>query len=756
LNGKPSSDALVDLLAERFHVLPAYLDVHGQRKETTSGVKRRILNALGIRTESVDAMEAALEAHDGDYRSRMTEPVLVVRQGSQPEYLEFSLKLGHRAAFRFEIDIRNDSGYEKRLAYEPFQVILLNEEIADGEVFGRYAVPFPSHLELGYYTFHLRAVSGNMERRHSLRVIICPSQVYVPPGLRGEAHLAGLWVALYGIRSARNWGIGDLGDLKRLGAWAAHELEVSFIGINPLHSLLNRSPLYISPYSPVSRLYRNFIYLDVPAMADYQDSVRAQGVVEGHETQRLIQDLRSLDKVDYDRVSRLKFEILSLVFEDFLSKNWNSRVPSTLLGEGLKDYVEREGLFLENYATFIALERNLREQNPALCTWDQWPEEYRDPTSAAVKRFREEHWKEILFEKYLQWQLEMQLDDTDYFLREQGIPLGIYHDLAMADDLYSAEYWANQEYFLSSVTMGAPPDDFSPRGQNWGFPAPDMKKIREQGYAFFIRELRSNCRFGGCLRMDHVMKLFHHFWIVRGMEPKDGAYVAVPHDDLLGILALESVRNRTLIIGEDLGTVQPYVRQALSEHGVFSYRLLYFEKGPSGDFSPPSSYPAAALAAISTHDLPTLSGYWLGLDIEERRKLGVFSDTSGYEVALHERRKDKEKLLVVLKEQNLLPPSTPTDPNAFPELTEILHRAIVGFLARCRAKLILLNQEDLFNDTRQQNMPGTGSERRNWATRMRFSVEDLFENKEVAQFSAMYRTWILDTDRSPGSKDRLA
>jgi 4-alpha-glucanotransferase len=441
--------------------------------------------------------------------------------------------------------------------------------------------------------------------------------------------------------------------------------------------------------------------------------------------------------------------VLLLVFENFMRDHWKENSPLTDRGRAFERYVEKEGGFLDDYAAFMTLERHFREKEPEMDTWKKWPAAFHNPGSRVVSTFRRQRWKELAFEKYLQWQIELQLQETDDFARQQGLVLGIYHDLAMAEDSCGSEAWAHRDLFVPNVRVGAPPDDFSQNGQDWGFPPPDIERQREEGYGFFIAELRKNLRFGGCIRIDHIMRLFHHFWIPRGLQPREGAYVLDPYDHLLGILALESVRNQVLVIGEDLGTVQPFVREALEDSGIFSYRLLYFEKDETQAFLPPGAYPVESLMSVTTHDLPTLRGYWLGLDIEERKNLGLFSTEEAYIEAGKERQRDKKNLLCTLIEERMMPPDSSSDPADYPDLDGQLHHAIVGFLTKSRAKLVILNQEDLFKDSRQQNMPGTTWERRNWVTRMRFSTEDLSDNAEVKNYARMYRDWIIETDRLP-------
>lgn len=749
------SQDLIDLLAREYRILPAYVDTEGRVWETLIETKTRLLEALGISTDNDDALKAALEARRRRQWSCLCDPVQVISIHRPPDHFVFRVQLDDPAAtaappdLHLFIGIDGESAKDEALSFHqgdmrPLEVTRIGEE-----TYGRFGVPFPRVHRVGYYDLRVRAVWGQVASSQNVRLIVCPERAYLPPALEGRGRLAGLWVALYGLRSGENWGVGDFGDLRNLIRWAARELKVSFVGLNPLHSLFNRAPFHTSPYLPASRLYRNFIYLHVPGMPDFKTSEKAQAVAGAPESLSRIRELGASEHVDYDGVARLKIGVLETVFEAFLERHWGSGGPVTERGRDFRRYVLNEGKTLDDYGLFMALERfwSAKRGNP--CTWKEWPQAYQDPQSSVVARFRLEHWREILFHKYLQWQIEEQLAEVEAVAREEGMALGLYHDLAMGDDLHGAEVWANQDLFFTGADVGAPPDAFSPRGQNWGFPPPDMEKLRDDGYALLIQELRKNFRPGSCIRIDHIMRFFHYFWILRGTSPNQGAYLGAFHDELMGILALESVRNKTLVIGEDLGTVQPYVRQALDGSGVLSYRLLYFEKDSRNELLPPSAFPELALASITTHDLPTLCGYWKGLDIAERKGLGIFEDEAAYVRALKEREEDKGKFLKRITSLGLLPEGASSAVQDYPEITDALQNAFVGLLALCRAKLIVLNQEDLFKDERQQNLPGTTWERKNWCTKMRFSVEDLDEDGAASVFARVYREWILKAGRAP-------
>jgi 4-alpha-glucanotransferase len=291
--------------------------------------------------------------------------------------------------------------------------------------------------------------------------------------------------------------------------------------------------------------------------------------------------------------------------------------------------------------------------------------------------------------------------------------------------------------------VGAPPDDFSPAGQDWSFPPPDSRHHREDGYRLYTESIRKTLRHGGALRIDHVMRLFRLYWIPEGHDATRGAYVRERNEDLVRILALESVRNRALVVGEDLGTVEPEVRKTLAQFGILSYRLLYFERDQER-FKRPDEYPVQALASSTTHDLPTIAGFWTGNDVEARLKAGTI-DRSAYEAQKASRARDKQSLLDALFAAELLPKDYPRAADAIPELTGELHHAIAGYLASTPCLLWLINQEDMTKESAQQNLPGTTSEYPNWSRKMLWSVEDLNGLPEARDSAAMLRNW---ADRS--------
>ena len=452
--------------------------------------------------------------------------------------------------------------------------------------------------------------------------------------------------------------------------------------------------------------------------------------------EREIQELRNSKYVEYERIWRLKRRFLKLVFRRFLACEYRR---ATSRARQFRSFVAGEGLLLDRYAVYSALDEYIHKQNPNIWIWPDWPKEYQDPDSSAVRDFAQKHWRSVLFYKWIQWELELQLEAAHEAVRRKGLSIGLYHDLALATDRCGADLWAYAPFYTHGCRVGAPPDGFSPKGQDWAFPPPDTVKHRENGYRLFADSIRRNLKHGGALRIDHVMRFFRLFWIPEGHEATEGTYVRENHEDLLPILALESVRNRVIIVGEDLGTVEPYIRQVLDRFGILSYRLLYFERDRAGEFKPPEAYPYQALISVSTHDLPTLAGFWTNRDIEARRSAGLLHDDANYREQLQARANDKQKLLDVLFRLHLLPEYVPRNAGEIPEFTGELHNAVVAFLAKSPSELMCLNQEDLLKDLEQQNLPGSTEQYPNWRHKMRYTLEELRTDPFAKGCAGMFR-----------------
>jgi 4-alpha-glucanotransferase len=669
--------------AIEYGIEPEYIDIWGRPHPTPEDTARAILHSLGVAD-----LERSLEQRKFDEWTRPLDPTLVVRDlapgGNHENEPALRLRIpAARAGASVKLEICWEGGDLEHHWFWLPELRTLEDAVIRGTGFVAKHLPLPRRMRIGYHEIRAYWVKDpELELFCQSRFIVCPARAW-----NIDQRIAGVALTLYGLRSARNWGCGDFSDLyKVIDAFAP--AGVAFIALNPLHAIPNRQPYNTSPYLPQCTLYRNFLYLDVEKVAD------AEKVAPPVPDPTEIQTLRGSEFVEYERVARLKLAALHTIFDALHDSS-----PE------FDRYCEAEGSLLEDFAVYCALDQEMHHQNPDVWLWTDWPEPYRDPRSQAVADFAREHRKSVQFYKFLQWHIDRQLAEVQAYALEKGMRIGLYHDLALATDRFGADLWAHRPFYVAGCRVGAPRDDFSPHGQDWGFPPPNRETHRANGYELFAQSIRKNARHGGALRIDHVMRFFHLYWIPDEKAASDGAYVRDFAQDLLGILALESQRAKFIVIGEDLGTVTGEIRQALSESGLLSYRLFWFEKHPDGTFRKPGEYPAQAAASTTTHDLPTLAGFAAARDIEARKAAGLI-DENGYREQLAHRQVELRLLRQSLQEAGF-----PDDP--------------VGFLLSTPATVAIVNQEDLTGETEQQNLPGSTWQHPNWRRKMKVAVEDL-------------------------------
>ena len=706
--------------AEAWGIEQTFYDIWGKPHETKPEVNQAILQSLGVHD-----VEKALEEKLWTEWSRPLQETIV-----RPLTDAILISLPEaRASETQELVFVWEDGRPCHHTVDLSALAVAEEITLRGQKFVRKEVALPPDAPLGYHTVKFGASEA--------RLILCPEGCFLPEKL----HTGGIGVSLYAVRSKRNWGCGDFTDLQALIDWVADHVGAGFIGLNPLHSLANRAPYNTSPYLPNSIFFCNLIYLDVEQVAEFAqcpEMAEARGEIER---------LRQSELVEYEAVADLKLRMLRGLFGTFLHEHYQ---PDTARGREFRAYLEREGEPLRLFATHAALDEELHKQFPDVWNFSTWPEEFRRPDSSPVTEFAGEHWRDVLFYQYIQWQLDDQLKAAQTYAKERGLGIGLYHDLALAIDKFGADAWAHPSFYVAGCRVGSPPDDFAPDGQDWGFPPPNAHRHFEDGYRLFAESIRKNAQYGGALRIDHVMRLFRLFWIPDGMSAAGGTYVKDKAEDLLHILALESVRGQFVVVGEDLGTVPEELRQVLKRFRVLSYRLLYFEKDKTGRFKWPQEYPEQALVSTTTHDLPTLAGFWSGRDIQARRDLGLIASEEDLQKALEDRLKDRQMLLSQLIEATLLPADYPQEARQIRELTGELHNAVVGFLASTPSHLFLLMLDDLVKSKDQQNLPGTTAEYPNWRRKMDFALEDL-RQPPLAAYAAMLREWLVRSGRAISS-----
>jgi 4-alpha-glucanotransferase len=700
-------------------IISEYVDQTGRENRKTSDATRiALLRAMGIDARSDAAARRSLEQLDADERQALVPPSAVVRMDDRIAGMRVRIHDGARMV-EWSASIAGERGTEM---FHEGRAPVVN---------GTATIAYPPELPAGYYDVRLRVRTSGAPREGRQTLIVTPGVCPSPSDVLKGRRVFGLTTNLYTIHGRGSWGIGNLGDLRSLVEWGK-ESGAAFVGVNPLHALFNRDG-DISPYSPVSRLFRNVLYLDIGAIPELAESREARSMLDSPEMRAVRADFRVTDRVEYERIAIAQEPVLRTLYETFLERHGSG----TERGERFLRYVEEEGPELDNFATFMALDSRLARgagtaRRPV--PWRNWPRRYQDPRSAAVTAFRAANTADVDFHRYLQFELDCQLDSTAQAARDAGMPIGLYQDLAIGTSPQGSDVWAFPNLFLEGATIGAPPDPLSATGQDWGLPPIDPRRLAKDGYRYWIRLVRASIRHAGALRIDHVMGLFRQFWIPEGEPGTMGAYVRFPSDALLGILALEAARAGALVVGEDLGTVPPEVPVALKERNILSSKVLYFERTPGGGFKPSKSYDPLSLATANTHDMPTLAGWWEGRDIELRNDAGQLGEKGKGDAdrevkkARAERAREKAALLRRLAAEALLPaarePASGTD----------LRRAIHSFLCMSPAALVGISIEDILGERNPVNLPGVGRDDfSSWTRRLRVPMEELRADTTISE-----------------------
>jgi len=684
-------------LADFCGIEPGYHDIWGVWREAGPDTVRALLAAMGVALDQPGGAGHALEERILSEWSRAIPDTVVLRRSALAQGLTLKLpaKIG---ATVIDWRIAEEDGTTRAGSANVHELRVAEERQVDGTRRRAVRLPLPS-IPSGY---HRIEIAGDGRRLGQATLIVAPERCFLPEAASRGARFWGVVLQLYGLRSERNWGIGDFGDLAEAGAqWAG--LGAAFVGVNPLHALYLSIPDHASPYSPSSRLFLNPLYLNVEAIEEYAGCAAARELVASRSFEATTTGLRSSDIVDYDRVAAAKTPVLELLYEHFRQNDGATRDDGR--GRGFENFCSEGGEALRRFAVYETLHEHFRRQDVNVGSWQQWPEGYRDPASAEVDRFAREHAGRAGFFLYLQWQSASQLAAAHAASRHGGI--GLYLDLAVSVDRGGADAWSRQDLYALGTSIGAPPDDFNADGQDWGLPPCNPQAMKRTGYAMFIQTLRANMASAGALRIDHVMGLARLFWIPgQGGAGQggaaQGAYVRYPLQDLLAIIALESERHACMVIGEDLGTVPVQLRHALREWGVLSYRLLMFERDASGHFSSRPDFPALSMVAFSTHDLPTFAGYWRAQDDAMRAAL-----------------------VDALRMSGALPSGSDARADLPPDALARLCHAVHLYLAKSAALMLAVQLDDVAGAGEQANVPGTPDAAPNWRRKSPRSLEEM-------------------------------
>ena len=691
---EPSPLPALQELAQRCGVAVRYYSFYGEDKAVPDEVLRKSLLAMGI-----DPDKPAPGAASG-----LLPPVLVADEGTQAR-----LDIETKAPVRWQLTGDGTARSGESVDQDGGQVIVLGAD-----------------LPPGYYSLRVDAADGDC------LVIVAPARCWVHPALAAGERWWGCTIQLYALRSPRNWGIGDFGDLRQLAVTVARQ-GASFIGLSPLHALFPHRPEVASPYSPSSRDALNPAYIDVQALPELAACREAAALVDSEGFQQRLRELRAGEMVDYPGVLASKEEVLGLLWRHFRSHELNVRTPR---GERFRAFSQERQATLGRHALFEALQAHLFAVDPDVWGWPAWPDEFKDPHGPCVTGFIGKHGDAVQYRLWLQWLAEEQLESAQKLARSHGMGLGLYCDLAVGVNEGGSDTWSDPAMYALGMHIGAPPDPLATGGQDWGLPPLNPLRLAGARYRPFIATIRANMRHAGALRLDHVMGLMRLFWT--GSE--GGTYVRYPLDALLAILALESHRHRCMVIGEDLGNVAPEMRQAMQHKALLSYKPLLFERNEDGSFRAPQQWQAQALAVVSTHDLPTLRGFWRGDDLELQHALAMFPGQDSFDRAVIDRSQDRARLLLALEHQQLLPAGATVQPTSLPDATPALVESVYAYLARTPCWLLGVQLEDVTGQLLQVNVPGTSEERfPNWRRKIAVPVDQLGDDARFLGVAAVLR-----------------
>ncbi|KFC77333.1 4-alpha-glucanotransferase [Buttiauxella agrestis] len=665
-------------------ISPNYINAHGKPQAIPADTKQRLLEA-------------------------MSRPTAVKKVAVTPVANVLVFTSGTRMATMLE----GNGDYNWQLTTE-------DGKQHKGHALAGKKLTLPAALPEGY---HDLMVSQN-EHHWQCRVIVAPKRCYESAALLRDEKLWGACVQLYTLRSAHNWGIGDFGDLQRMLVDVAKR-GGSFIGLNPIHALYPANPESASPYSPSSRRWLNVIYIDVNAVDDFLLSDEAQDWWKMPVTQQMLSEVRDTQWVDYATVTVLKMAALRMAWKQFSRRG--ARDEQVV---AFQKFVQEGGDSLYYQAAFDALHAYQVKEDEMRWGWPVWPEGFRDAHNPEVKEFCTEHSDEVNFYLWLQYLAYVQFDACWQTSQGFKMPIGLYRDLAVGVAEGGSETWCDRELYCLKASVGAPPDILGPLGQNWGLPPMDPHVITARAYQPFIELLRSNMTSCGALRIDHVMSMLRLWWIPYGETADKGAYVHYPVDDLLSILALESKRHNCMVIGEDLGTVPVEIVGKLRDSGVYSYKVLYFEHDQEKQFRAPKSWPKQSMAVATTHDLPTLRGYWESGDLTLGKTLGLYPDEEMLTELYKDRERAKQGLLDGLHEYGCLPKRAGHKASLM-AMTPTLNRGMQRYIADSNSALLGLQPEDWLGMAEPVNIPGTSYQYKNWRRKLSTSLEAMFADEEV-------------------------
>ncbi|WP_277182967.1 4-alpha-glucanotransferase [Caballeronia sp. BR00000012568055] len=684
----------IEALAERAGFEVEWKDAHKQMRRVPESTLRTLLEKLGLPCANATQIKQSMTAIDAEMTGRKLPPLITAE-------VDRGIALPVSAA---------KSGARYRIEMEGGEIIDGRFTSPKGEA------PLLSPIsEPGYHTLVIND--------HRTTLAVAPARCYTIVDAwqalsddSGDAPpLWGVAAQVYGLRRDGDGGIGDFTALASLATQTARR-NGHALAISPMHAMFSAEPHKFSPYSPSSRLFLNIAHID-PAAVLGVDAARA--AIEKAGVADELKALEALDLIDWPRAMKARMAILRALFETF------SQQKDSSLHQDFAAFVDDGGRPLEDHARFEALQADQLAKHGE-GHWRNWTDELRDPRSDAVAAFAEANRHEVDFFLFTQWLAAKGLLHAQHAARDAGMAVGLVADLAVGCDSAGSHAWSYRDEMMTGVSVGAPPDLFNQAGQSWGLTTFSPRAMRTQGFSAFIDMLRCAFKCAGGIRIDHILGLRRLWLVPEGESAKDGAYLRYPLEDLLRLIALESWRYKAIVVGEGLGTVPPGFTERLQEHGLLGIRVLWFERAEEGDgFKPPREWDSGVTATTTTHDLPTVTGWWRGEDIVLRSKIGQTmardDGRDAVEVALEERGEDRAHLWRAFQDAEIAPEDI--------DVPDIDHAPVdeaLAFVAATPAPLVTYPLEDLLALLEQPNLPGSIDEHPNWRRRMTKPVDELF------------------------------
>ncbi len=693
------SEAKLEILASRAGLAVDWIDANGRPQHVQPDALRAVLKGLGHPADTDAEIEASLDELEQAQQSKHLPPLLTVDSGESLDLARY-----------FEPDTLC------RVHLEQGETLELR---LDGNAV------LPGVIALGYHQVQIND--------QTFTLAVAPTHCYsVAEAVDCQpARAWGISAQLYSLRRLNDGGFGDTLALEHL-ARAAAERGADALAISPMHAMFSADPQRYSPYSPSSRLFLNSLYASPACILgerEVRNAIEALGIADE------LHDLEQLDLIDWPAAAQAKQRLLRALYEDFRHGHHPQHAD-------FLSFRQTGGEALENHCRFEAVQAMRAAAGESL-DWRHWPAEWRTPQSPALATFAEEHREEVGFYAFAQWLIARCLERAQQAARGSGMGVGLIADLAVGADGGGSQAWSRQDELLANLTVGAPPDILNRAGQGWGISAFSPEGLKRHGFRAFIEMLRANFAHAGGLRIDHVMGLQRLWVIPMDASPKEGAYLYYPVDDMLRLLALESHRHQAIVLGEDLGTVPDGLREKLIGRAILGMRVLLFEQGHDGQFKPILDWPDNALATTSTHDLPTLNGWWHSRDINWNIQLGLIDAPTVEQWSEHR-----------LRERQALRQALSQDPQNFVDEirneTDHMIDASVRYLGHTRAPLVLLPLEDALGIEEQANLPGTTDTHPNWRRRLPGEAASLLDNAGAArrlELLAVARNQAYERDR---------